>query len=81
MQAMQKELVTQPEQVPDKAFAFDVSLESGEVILETSAAPGGIWIRIGRDGKTRRIIYKDFTGKTIGRIGVKRNHEDAVFVN
>ncbi|MCK5424936.1 MAG: hypothetical protein KAI89_06160 [Emcibacter sp.] len=81
MEAAQTEVPLVPEQVISEAFAFDVTLESGEVILETSAASGGIWFRIGRDGKTSRIIYKDFTGKTIGRIEVKRNNEDIMPVN
>lgn len=81
MEAAQKELTLTPEQVPGEDFAFEVTLESGEVILEISAAPGGLWVRIGRDGQTSRIIYKDLTGKTIGRIEVKRNHEDVMPVN
>ena len=81
MEAAQTEVPLVPEQVISEAFAFDVTLESGEVILETSAASGGIWFRIGRDGKTSRIIYKDFTGKTIGRIEIKRDHEKAMPVN
>lgn len=80
-EAAQAELSLKPEQLPDAPFAFDVTLESGEMILETSATSGGIWFRIGRQGKTSRIIYKDFTGKTIGRIEVKRNHEDVTPVN
>lgn len=81
MESAQTEVPLVPEQVISDKFAFDVTLESGEVILETSATSGGIWFRIGRDGKTSRIIYKDFTGKTIGRIEIKRDHEKAMPVN
>lgn len=81
METAQAELILTPEQVISDKFAFDVTLESGEVILQTSATSGGIWFRIGRNGKTSRIIYKDFTGKTIGRIEIKRDHEKAMPVN
>lgn len=84
MEAVQEQLTARPDQGFQRLgapFSFDVILESGEVILETSAAANGLWIRIGRDGKTSRIILKDFTGKTIGRIGVKRDHEDVMPVN
>ncbi len=80
-EAIQQELTSGPEQMPVEGFAFDLTLGPREVILETSAAANGLWIRIGRDGKTSRIIYKDFTGKTIGRIEVKRDHEDVTPVN
>lgn len=80
-QATQEERTMRPEQVPNEGFAFDLMLESGEMILETSATSGGVLFRIGQDGKTSRLIYKDYAGNTIGRIEVKRNHEDAAPVN
>ena len=80
-EAAQKELMLKTEQLPVAGFDFEVTLESDEVILETSATTGGLLFRIGRDGKTDRLIYKDFTGKTLGRIKVKRNHEELVPVN
>ena len=80
-EAAQKELMLKPEQLPVAGFDFEVTLESDEVILETSATTGGLLFRIGRDGKTDRLIYKDFTGKTLGRIKVKRNHEEPVPIN
>ncbi len=52
------------------SFTYDMALDAGEQILETSAASNGLWFRIGEGGKTTRIILKDFTGKTIGRIKV-----------
>ncbi len=81
MEAAQKVLAAPPqgrEQRPIEPFAFDFTLESGEVILETTSAAGGLWLRIGKDGKTSRIILVDFTGKTIGRIDVKRDNEKTV---
>ena len=81
MEAAQEEKVVIPQERPITGFAFDVTLESDEVILETSVTTGGILFRIGRHGKTDRLIYKDFSGKTIGRIGVTRNHEDNMPVN
>lgn len=81
IEATQEALTLKPPQGPGATFAFDVMLESGEVILETTAAADGLWFRIGRDGKTSHLIYKDFTGKVIGRIEVKRNHEEAMPVN
>ncbi len=81
MEAAQQELILKPEQVSNAGFSFDMNLESGEVILETTAAANGLWFRIGRDGKTDRLIYKDFTGNTIGRIEVKRDDEETVPVD
>lgn len=65
-------------QGPIMSFAFDFTLESGEVILETTADPRGLWIRIGQAGMTKRIILVDFSGKIIGQIEVKRDHEKAM---
>jgi len=59
-------------------FAYDLNLNAGEHILETSAAANGLWIRIGAGGMTNRIILKGFDGKTIGKIMVKHNDKDAV---
>ncbi len=81
MEAAKKELVITPapvEQMPETSFAFDLTLESGERILETSAAAGGLWIRIGQDGKSSRLILVDYSGKIIGTIQVKRDHEETL---
>jgi hypothetical protein len=64
------ELVLPASKLPERPFAFEVTLPPGEVILESTAAPGGLWLRIGRDGKTSRMIYMDYAGKTLGRIKV-----------
>lgn len=63
--------------MPAAPFAFDFTLESGEQILEISAAPGGLWVRLGKQGMTSRIILVDFTGKVIGEVKVKQSHEIA----
>ena len=81
MEAAQKEQTFLPKQQLVAGFDFEVALESDEVILQTSATTGGILFRIGRDGKTDRLIYKDFTGKTLGRIKIKRTHEDPMPAN
>ena len=81
MEAAQQGVIVEPEstfRTSGAPFSFEVTLESGEKILETTSAPEGLWIRIGRDGKTERIILKDRTGKTIGRIKVKRTHDASV---
>jgi len=56
-------------------FAFDLSLEPDERILETTPAAAGLWLRIGRGGVTQRIILVDDAGRIIGSIQVK--HDDA----
>ena len=84
MEAAQQGVIVAPEptfRTPSASFAFEVTLESGEKILETTSAPEGLWIRIGRDGKTERIILKDRTGKIIGRIKVKRSDDAPVPAN
>ncbi|NOZ64945.1 MAG: hypothetical protein GXP00_00330 [Alphaproteobacteria bacterium] len=73
------ELVQPASQLPEQPFAFDVTLAAGEVILESTAAPGGLWLRIGRDDKTSRMIFMDYAGKTLGRIKVI--HEDPESAN
>ncbi|VAV90876.1 hypothetical protein MNBD_ALPHA01-611 [hydrothermal vent metagenome] len=62
-------------------FAHDLPLGEGEKIIEISPAANGLWIRIGADGVTRRIILKDFAGRTIGTIKIKRDDEDAASAN
>ncbi|WP_339860512.1 hypothetical protein [Paremcibacter congregatus] len=76
LEAAQKErLLTAQERgaLPAEPFSFDLNLESGEEILESSSAAAGLWVRIGRDGVTQRIILVDYSGKVIGSIQVKHN--------
>jgi len=65
------------ETVRNKSFDFEVMLNPGERILETSAAGQDLWIRTGRDGKTSRLILVDRAGKIIGTIRVKQNNDNA----
>jgi len=83
-EAMQQAQTIEPAmaaRVFGKSFAYDLSLAPKEKILETTAAANGLWIRIGEGGNTSRIILKDFAGKTIGMINIKRDHEEAVPAN
>ncbi len=64
-----------------KSFSHDLSLAPKEKILEMTAAANGLWIRIGQGDRTRRIILKDFSGKTLGVINIKRDNEAAVSAN
>ncbi len=84
-EALQQEQTIEPAtfaHVPGQPpFAHDLALAEGEKIIEISPAPNGLWIRIGADGKTRRIILKDFAGKTIGTIKIKRDDEEAASAN
>lgn len=77
--AQQEKMLSQmsPSHMPGTPFAFDFNLESGERILEMSAASGGLWVRLGKQGMTSRIILVDFTGKVIGQVKVKQSHEIA----
>ncbi len=68
-------------QVFGKSLVHDLSLAPKEKILEMTAAANGLWIRIGEGGSTSRIILKDFAGKTIGTINIKRDDEKAVSAN
>ncbi len=75
-EAARQEQMTPPQPAGrqfDKPFDFDLALESDERILETTANPAGLWLRIGRGGRTERMILVDFSGKVIGRIQVKHN--------
>lgn len=79
IEAVQKELTLKESErgaLAKDPFAFDLHLESGEQIMETSAAAAGLWVRIGRDGMARRILLLDYTGRVLGTIQVKRNDVD-----
>jgi len=87
-EALQQERTLEPDlgsvmatQVSGESFVHDLSLAPKEKILEMTAAANGLWIRIGEGGSTHRIILKDFTGKTIGTINIKRDNEAAVSAN
>ncbi len=84
-EALQQEQTTEPAtfvQIPGQLpFAHDLPLGEGERIIEISPAANGLWIRIAVGGKTRRIILKDFAGKTTGTIKIKRDDEDAASAN
>jgi len=68
--ARQEQQAVMPVAMPDRSFDFEVMLNPGETILETSAAGQDLWIRTGRDGKTSRLILVNRTGKIIGTIRV-----------
>lgn len=64
-----------------ESFSVDLHLESGENIQDTSATSGGLWLRIGKNGETSRLILVDLSGKIIGNIHIKQDHEKAISAN
>jgi len=67
--------------MPNESFKAALVLKPGEAILQISAVANGVWIRVGSNGKTDRVILVDRTGKITGMIKVKRINEDAVSAN
>jgi len=59
-------------------FDFEILLESGERILETTAIPGGLWLRIGAGEKNERMILVDYSGKVIGKVKINKDYEEAL---
>ncbi len=74
-EARQKEKIQSPVSVDSpaiKAFTHEISLESGEQILETTAINGGIWVRIGKDGVSSRMVLISIVDGVKGTVLVKR---------
>ena len=57
-------------------FEFEIQLESGEEILEMTSAPNGLWIRIGKQSETHRMLLLDYSGKPIGQITVTQGQKN-----
>ena len=74
-EAQQQEKVQMPVEPASSSFddfSHHLSLESGERILETTATNGGIWVRIGKDGVSSRMVLITIKDGVKGTVQIKR---------